>query len=220
MTPTQLMTTTRSRSARARPGSRAAFEGHAAPGARAALGVRRAGAAIALCGALAAGVLLATPVAAQGSGLAQRPPCADALLLGEPTVWDGAELVVADLTLDGAADAAFWRVDGSRVVVLIGSCDGDEVGQRWRFAFDLPADCPPEGARVEAASLLLDEALVERTCAGEQSASECAHLRRENERRRALMDAGGRALRIGGPSCTAARLRWSPDMGGFMRLPG
>lgn len=162
-------------------------------------------------------ILVATPVAAQS---VQRPACADALLLGEPTVWDGAELVVADLTLDGAADAAYWRVDGSRAVVLIGSCDGEEVAQRWRFAFDLPVDCPPAGARVEAASLLLDEALVERTCAGEQSASECAHLRRENQRRRALMDAGGRALLIGGPSCTAARLRWSPDMGGFMRLPG
>lgn len=162
----------------------------------------------------AAAALLAAPLAAQ------RPPCADALRAGEATPWETAELVVADLTLDGATDAAYWRTDGSRVVVLIGTCDGSEVAQRWRFAFDLPAHCPPAEARVEAASLLLDEALVQRTCAGERSASECAHLRRENERRQALMDAGGRALRIGGPSCTAATLRWSPELGGFTRVRG
>lgn len=164
-----------------------------------------------------AAVLVAAPVAAQA---AVRPPCADALLIGEPTVWEGAELVVADLTLDGAPDAAYWRVDGSRVVVLIGSCNGGDVAQRWRFGFDLPADCPPAGARVGAATLLLDEALVQRTCAAERSSSECAHLRRENRRRQAVMDAGGRALRIGGPACAAATLRWSPELGGFMRLPG
>ena len=167
----------------------------------------------------AVALLGATPAAAQEAGPSQRPPCAAALLLGEPTVWDGAELVVADLTLDGAPDAAYWRVDGSRVVVLIGSCAGDEVAERWRFAFDLPADCPPGEARVEAASLLLDETLVARTCAAERSAAECAHLRRENERRQALMVAGGRALRVGGPSCPVATLRWSTDMGGFMRMP-
>lgn len=166
-----------------------------------------------LAAALSAATLLASPVAAQ------RPPCANALLTGEGAVWDPAAFVAADLTLDGATDAAYWRVDGSRVVVLIGTCDGREVAERWRFAIDLPADCPPTETRVDAASLLLDRALVERTCAGEQSASECAHLRRENERRRAVMDAGGRALRIGGPSCTAATLRWSTDLGVFLQFP-
>ena len=109
----------------------------------------------------AAAALLAAPLAAQ------RAPCADALRAGEATPWETAELVVADLTLDGATDAAYWRTDGSRVVVLIGTCDGSEVAQRWRFAFDLPADCPPAEARVEAASLLLDEALVQRLFAAE-----------------------------------------------------
>lgn len=168
----------------------------------------------ALALAAAAAALLPAPVAAQ------RPPCADALRIGEAGVWETAELIAADLTLDGAVDAAYWRVDGPRVVVLIGTCDGSEVARRWRFAFDLPADCQPAETRVEAATLLLDEALVARTCAGERSASECAHLRRENERREALMDAGGRALRIGGLSCTAATLRWSPELGGFMRVRG
>lgn len=161
----------------------------------------------------ATAVLLAAPAAAQ------RPPCAEALRADQPEPWETAALITADLTLDGAADAAYWRVDGSQVVVLIGTCDGDEVAQRWRFAFDLHGDCPPAAARVEAASLLLDRTLVARTCAGERSASECAHLRRENQRRQALMDAGGRALRIGGPSCPTATLRWSPEIGGFLRFP-
>jgi hypothetical protein len=173
----------------------------------------RPGLVTALSAALFAVAFLAAPVAAQ------RPPCGDALLTGEAAVWDSAPLISADLTLDGATDAAYWRVDGSRVVVLIGTCAGREVAQRWRFAFDLPADCPPAETRVEAASLLLDRAAVDRTCAGERSASECAHLRRENQRRQALMNAGGRALRIGGPSCTAAKLRWSTHLGEFIQLP-
>ena len=151
---------------------------------------------------------------------AQRPPCADALRADEAAEWDTAELVVADLTLDGAADVAYWRSDGAQIIVLIGTCDGGVVARRWRFAFDLPGDCPPANARVEAASLLLDDRLVERTCAGETSASECAHLRRVNQQRQALMNAGGRALRIGGASCPATLLRWSPEMGGFVRFPG
>ena len=156
---------------------------------------------------------LATPLAAQ-----QRPPCADALRISEGMAWETARLVAADLTLDGAEDVAFWRLDGDDVVVLIGTCDGEAVARRWRFRFELPEGCPPAEARVEPASLLLDEALLERTCASEPPSSECIHLRRENERRRALVDAGGRALRIGGPECTAAILRWSPDLGGFMRV--
>lgn len=156
--------------------------------------------------------LLTAPVTAQ------RPPCADALHAGEPMEWETAELITADLTLDGATDPAYWWVDESQVVVLIGTCDGREVAERWRFVFDVSADCPPAEVRAEAASLLLDDALVDRTCAGERSMSECAHLRRENERRQALMDAGGRALRIGGPSCTVAILRWSADLGGFIQI--
>ena len=160
-----------------------------------------------------AAALVPAPVASQA------PPCANALRGGEVDTWADAELIAADLTLDGATDAAYWRVAGSRVEVLIGTCDGGTVDQRWRLAVD-PGACSVADLEVEAASLLLDEALVERTCAGEQSSSECAHLRRENERRQARMDAGGRELRIGGPSCTAATLRWRPDMGGFMRIPG
>lgn len=157
---------------------------------------------------------MATPVAGQ------RAPCADALAAGEVAARDTAELIVADLTLDGAVDAAYWWADSTGVVVLIGRCDRADVAERWRFVVELPADCPAAVARVETASLLLGEALVERTCAGERSASECAHLRRENARRRALMDAGGRALRIGGPSCTVEKLRWSAELGGFLRIPG
>lgn len=160
----------------------------------------------------AAVTLLAAPLAAQS------PACADALHTGEPMEWETAELIAADLTLDGATDAAYWWVEGSQVVVLIGTCDGSKVAEQWRFVFEVPAGCPPSETRAEAASLLVEEALVERTCAGESSSSECAHLRRENKRRQALMDAGGRALRIAGPSCTVALLRWRPDMGGFMRI--
>ena len=158
----------------------------------------------------AAMALLATPVAGQGAS------CADALAAGEVAARDTAELIEADLTLDGAVDAAYWWADSAGVVVLIGRCDRGEVRERWRFVV---ADCPPTVARVEPATLLLDDALLERACAGERSASECAHLRRENARRQALMDAGGRALRIGGPSCTAETLRWSPGQGGFLRIP-
>lgn len=161
-----------------------------------------------------AAALLAAPVAGQ------RPPCADALRSGQPGPWETAELIAADVTLDGVVDAVYWRVIGSQVVLLIGTCDGGQVAQRWHLAVDLPAACSPAEARVEAASLLVDDVLVERTCAGERSASECAHLRRTNVQRQALMDAGGRALRIGGPSCTAATLRWSFDRGGFLQFPG
>ncbi|MDX1675574.1 MAG: hypothetical protein R3314_12325, partial [Longimicrobiales bacterium] len=80
--------------------------------------------------------LMAAPAAAQ------RPPCADALHAGENALWDSAAFLAADLTLDGAADAVYWRADSARVVVLIGSCDGEEVAERWRLGFDLPADCP------------------------------------------------------------------------------
>lgn len=170
----------------------------------------RSGFALAL--STAALALLTAPVTAQ------RPQCADALYAGEAMEAETAQLITADLTLDGAMDAAYWWVDGSQVVVLIGTCDGSEVAERWRFVFEPDADCPPAGIQAEAASLLVDEALVERTCAGEQSLSECVHLRRENRRRQALMDAGGRALRVGGPSCTVAVLRWSPHMGGFMQV--
>mgnify|MGYP001054877019 CR=1 FL=1 len=169
---------------------------------------------IASLAAFAAGAVLPTPAAAQA------PPCAEALRADQPEAWETAELITADLTLDGVADAAYWRADGSQVVLLIGTCDDADVAQHWRFAFDLPGDCPPTEARVEVISLLVDPALVDRTCTGDRSASECAHLRRENQRRQALMDAGGRALRIGGPSCAAATLRWSPEFGGFLRFPG
>ncbi|MGK7313021.1 MAG: hypothetical protein ACN0LA_12355 [Candidatus Longimicrobiales bacterium M2_2A_002] len=159
-------------------------------------------------------VFLPAPLAAQ------RPVCAEALAEGEVAERDSAGLLVGDLTLDGATDAAYWWADSAQVVLVIGACDGGEVAKRWRLVVDLPADCPAAEARVELTTLLLDEALVGRACAGEESASECAHLRRENERRRALMAAGGRALRVGGPACTVETLRWSPDMGAFMRIPG
>lgn len=159
-----------------------------------------------------------TSMAAPAAG--QRAPCADALAVGEVAEQESARPIAADLTLDGATDAAYWWTDGGRIVLVIGSCDGPGVAERWRFVIELPAECPPAEIRVEPASLLVDEALLERTCVGERSASECAHLRRENERRQALMDAGSRALRIGGPSCTVETLRWSPDLRGFMRIPG
>lgn len=166
-------------------------------------------------------VVLTLPALLLAAGLsAQAPPaCGAAALAAAPDIWDPGTAVAADLTLDGTQDVVFWKRDGASVVLYIAACDGAAVEESWRYRIPLPAECPPAQATVEAASLRLDPALVERVCASGAS-SECQHLRRENERRQALEDAGGRELRVGGPACHGPRLRWSLDMGGFMKVGG
>lgn len=157
-----------------------------------------------------------------GSGPARAPAasCGPAALAdGSAVVWDTAGAVTGDFDMDGEEDVAYLGRDAGRTLVMIAACRGEEVRQRWLF--DVPAegacDGPPE---LEAASLLLDEAAVARTCAAPGSASECAHLRRVNRERQARMDAGARALRIASPGCPGFVLWWSSDLGGFVRRPG
>lgn len=166
-------------------------------------------------------LLVLTPLVCASVATAQAPlpACAAAALTAAPDRWDAATAVAADLTLDGNEDVVFWKRDGSSVVLYVTACEGEQAQQSWRYRIPLAEDCPPAEATVEAGSLLLDPALVDRVCAAGES-SECQHLRRENERRRALMDAGGRELRIGSPACGGVRLRWSVDLGGFMKVGG
>jgi len=147
------------------------------------------------------------------------PACGDAALAAAPDTWDAANAVTGDLTLDGNEDVAFWKTEAGAVMLYIAACDGDRPVETWRYRIPLAEDCPPEGVVVEMATLLLDAELVDRVCAAGES-DECQHMLRENERRQALTDAGGRELRIGGPASTGARLRWSVDQNGFMRFGG
>lgn len=152
---------------------------------------------------------------------ATRPPaapaCGDAALAALPDPWDASTAVSGDFDLDGRNDVAFWRADSASVILLIATCDGERLVRTWRIRVPLAGDCPPGDAVVQAASLLLDAELLERAC-GPGEADQCEHIRQENRRRQALDDAGGRALLIRGPRCAATRLRWSSELGGFMRL--
>lgn len=150
----------------------------------------------------------------------QQPACGAAVLASDMESWTPDHGVSADFTLDGKPDVAFWRPDSSGVVLLVAQCDSSAVQRTWRFKVDLPATCDLQHVTVEAAGMLLDHTVVARACGSTPPSSECVYLRRENERRQALMDAGGRQLHVYAPGCAGTRFRWAPDIGGFMKIPG
>ncbi len=166
-------------------------------------------------------LLLLPVLALAGAAGPQQPQaCGAALLSSSTESWTEDHSVTGDFTLDGKADVAYWRPDSTGVVVLVGACDGNTLRRRWRFQIDLPATCDLQHATVEAAGLLLNDAAVARACAATPPSSECVYLRRENERRKALTDQGGRELHVSAPGCAGTRLRWAPDAGGFLKIPG
>lgn len=153
---------------------------------------------------LAAGVAAQAPVA-----------CGDAALEAAPDVWDAANVVTGDFTLDGSADVAFWRREEASVLLYIAACDGDRAVETWRFRVteeNVSAGQSP----VQVITPLMDDALVNRVCAA-GATDECVHMRRENERRQAIADAGGRELLVGS-AATGVRFRWSSEAHGFMRI--
>lgn len=169
-------------------------------------------------------LLLLPALALAGAGTrAPRPQqpqaCGAALLSSSTESWTADHRLTGDFTLDGKPDVAYWRQDSTGVVLLVGACDGANVQRKWRFQIDLPASCA-QRATVEAAGLLMNDAAVARACAATPPSSECVYLRRENERRQALTDRGGRELRVFAPGCAGTRLRWAPDAGGFLKIPG
>ncbi|MEJ2215938.1 MAG: hypothetical protein P8099_04920 [Gemmatimonadota bacterium] len=166
-------------------------------------------------------LLLPVLVLAGAASMPQQPPaCGAALLSSSTESWTADRSVTADFTLDGKPDVAYWRPDSTGVVLLVGACDGSTLKRSWRFQIDLPASCDLGHATVEASGLRVDEAAVARTCATTPPSSECLYLRRENQRRLALMEQGGRELHVFAPGCAGTRLRWAPDAGGFLKIPG
>lgn len=165
-------------------------------------------------------VCAAMTLSSTGIAFAQGVNCGPAALAdGTVVAWDTASGVTGDFDMDGEEDVAYLGRDAEKTLVMIAACRGEEVRERWFFP--VPTDGACDGSpRLEAASLLLDEEAVARTCAAPASASECVHLRRTNRERQALMDAGARALRIAAPGCPGFVLWWSPDLGGFARRPG
>jgi len=145
------------------------------------------------------------------------PACGTAALDAAQDQWDADSVVSGDLTLDGNDDVAFWKREDSAIRVYIAACNGDRPVETWRFLVPLSDDCPPDGLAVEVGSLLMDAALVDRVCAAD-NAAECLHMRQENERRRAIAEAGGRELRVGAAACGGVHFRWSKEHNGFMRI--
>jgi hypothetical protein len=162
--------------------------------------------------------ILALPLLPAARPAPELPACGAAALAAAPDAWDEARVVAGDLTADGNDDVVFWRSEEGAVLVYIAACDGERAVETWRFRVPLAQDCLTAGAPVEIASPLLDPSLVSRVCASGES-DECRHMRRENERRQALADAGARDLRIGG-SCAGVRFRWAADLHGFLRIGG
>lgn len=167
--------------------------------------------------------LLLLPVLAL-AGVVSKPQqpqaCGAALLSSSTESWTADRNVTADFNLDGKPDIVYWRPDSTGVVLLVGACDGSTLQRSWRFQIDLPASCDLQNATVEASGLRVDQAAVERTCNTTPPSSECLYLRRENQRRMALMEQGGRELHVFAPGCAGTRLRWAPDAGGFLKIPG
>lgn len=162
--------------------------------------------------------LLATPLLFAARPGSAPPACGTAALAAAPDSWDETSALTGDLTADGNDDVVFWRREDGAVMVYIAACEGERAVETWRFRVPVSDDCATTAAPVEIGSPLLDAALVNRVCASGES-DECQHLRRENERRQALADAGARDLHVGG-SCAAVRFRWSPDARGFLRIGG
>jgi len=164
--------------------------------------------------------VLALAGAATWAPQAQQPACGAALLQSTSESWPADHALSADFTLDGKADVAYWKPDSTGAVLLVGECDGASLQRSWRFQVDLPSGCDVQHATVEAAGLLMNDAAVAGACGSTPPSSECIYLRRQNERRQALMDAGGRQLHVFAPGCAGTRLRWAKDAGGFLKIPG
>jgi len=167
---------------------------------------------------LLAAPLLALPLFVAGRPAAELPACGAAALDAAPDSWDETSVVAGDLTADGTDDVVFWRSEDGAVMVYIAACEGERAVETWRFRVPLAEDCLTTAAPVQIASPLLDASLVNRVCAAGHP-DECEHMRRENERRQALADAGARDLRVGG-SCPGVRFRWAAELGGFLRIGG
>ncbi|MEJ2677725.1 MAG: hypothetical protein P8174_01465 [Gemmatimonadota bacterium] len=166
-------------------------------------------------------LLLLPLLALAGAAAPQQPQaCGEALLSSSTESWAEDHRLTGDFTLDGKPDVAYWRQDSTGVVLLVGACDGSKLVRKWRFQVDLPASCDAQHATVEAAGLLMNDAAVARACTATPPSSECLYLRRENARRQALTDQGGRELHVFAPGCAGTRLRWAPDAGGFLTIPG
>lgn len=163
--------------------------------------------------------LLILPLIVPGHTVAQAPPaCGQAALEATQESWSESAALSADFTLDGKTDIAFWKREEAMVLLYIAACDGERAVETWRFGIPVsgPAtDDPP----VAVVSPIMDATLVNRVC-GHGESDECTHMRRENQRRQAIADAGGRELRIGAPAATGVRLRWSAEAGGFLRIGG
>jgi hypothetical protein len=154
-----------------------------------------------------------------GAPLPAAAPCGAALLEDATADWLTDTPAVGDFTLDGDPDAVIWGLADGGLVLLVARCAGDRTVRTWRFAFEAPPLCDATTARVEAGSLLMEPAVVERVCAKGERRDECIHLRRENARLRARVAAGGREIRVVTPACMATTLRWDETLGGFVRLP-
>jgi len=175
--------------------------------------------------AVLAATSIASPLLAQQQplGAAVEGPravaCGATLLDDRTAEWLTESPVRGDFTLDGQDDAVIWGAAEDELVLLVERCEGEQPAERWRFPLAIGDACEIAAARVTAASLLLDDPVVERVCAQGEQRDECIHLRRENARRQALVDAGAREIRIHVPGCPATSLVWDDRRGGFMRLP-
>jgi hypothetical protein len=162
-------------------------------------------------------ILFCLPLLFAAEATAQAlPACGDAALAAAPDPWDAAAAVIGDFTLDGSSDVAFWKHEEASVLLYIAACDGDRAVETWRFR--VPVNTASDDWPVQVITPLLDPALVNRVCASGET-DECVHMRRENERRQSIADAGGRELRVG-PVGTGVRFRWSSAAHGFMRIGG
>ncbi len=168
--------------------------------------------------ALLAAPLLAAPLLLAARPRPEPPACAAAALAAAPDSWDESAVVTGDLTADGNDDVVFWKREDGAVMVYVAACEGERAVETWRFRVPLQEDCATAAPPVEVTSPLLDAALVDRVCASGET-DECQNMRRENDRRRALAEAGARDLRVGG-SCAGVRFRWSAEAHGFLRIGG
>lgn len=171
-------------------------------------------------GPLMRSILLTLPIVLVAARLdLPSTTCAEAALAAAPDTWSAETALTGDLTLDGRTDILFWRPDSASVLVYVVACDGDLVLKTWRMRIPVDEQIAPAQATVELASLLIDEGLVQQACRPGKE-DQCEHVRRENRLRQALADAGGRAIRIRGPSWSGWRLFWSAEMAGFVRIAG
>ena len=169
---------------------------------------------------LFAASVLAVPFMLAATGpRPEAPACGAAALAAAPDSWDAASAVVGDITADGNDDVVFWRREEGAVMIYVAACEGERATETWRFRVPLAGHCATSAAAVALQSPLLDASLVNRVC-GSGESDECRHMRRENERRQALADAGARDLRVGDPDCGGVRFRWAADRHGFLRIGG